>query len=355
MLALDGITVLDFSTLLPGPMASLILAEAGADVIKVERPKVGDDMRHYPPKDGDDSALFKLLNSGKKSITIDLKDDSAIERLRPIIEKSDIVIEQFRPGVMDRLGLGYDAIKAINPAIIYCSITGYGQTGPMADKAGHDLNYIAESGLLGLSGDAAGKPIIPPALIADIGGGAYPAVMNILLALRAAEKTGNGQYLDISMADSLYPFMFWAQAQYQVTGEPPKAGAELLSGGSPRYQIYETADGRYLAAAPLEEKFWQTFCDLIGIKNKKGATITDIATVIKSNTADFWQKTFDGQDVCCSIVARLDEAMAHPHFKARGLFPENPTRLTPLPSPLAPALKSKTSPAPKLGEGNPLS
>ena len=349
MLSLEGINILDFSTLLPGPMASLILAEAGANVIKVERPNIGDDMRHYPPMDGEDSACFKLLNRGKTSIALDLKDVDSLEKLRPLIENSDIIIEQFRPGVMDRLGLGYDAMKALNPAIIYCSITGYGQTGPDADRAGHDLNYIAETGLLSLSGDDKGKPQIPPGLIADIGGGAYPAVMNILLALRLVEKTGEGSYLDISMSDNLFPWMFWAQAQMQTAGTTPTAGGELLSGGSPRFQIYETADNRYLAAAPLEEKFWQIFCSIIGITDTKSATIQNVAAIIKIKTSNDWQNLFQNQDLCCSIVRTLDEALAHPHFKTRGLFPQNHDGLSPLPTPLAPVFKNKTNTAPKLG------
>jgi len=349
LLALEGIKVLDFSTLLPGPMASLILAEAGADVIKVERPKTGDDMRHYPPLDGDDSVCFKLLNRGKKSIALDLKDENALRVLTPLIYDSDIIIEQFRPGVMDHLGLGFEACKEINPAIIYCSITGYGQTGPDAKKAGHDLNYTAETGLLGLSADANGKPIIPPALIADIGGGAYPAIMNILLALRMTEKTGTGQYLDISMSDNLFPFMFWAQAHLQATGENPTSGDELLSGGSPRFQIYETSDKRFLAAAPLEEKFWQRFCQLIQIKDSKRASIEDISIIIKSKSAADWQDLFEGHDVCCSIVATMHEAVNHPHFKARSLF-DDEQNLSALPTPLAPSFKRPTSDAPKLGK-----
>ncbi|HFC05428.1 MAG TPA: CoA transferase, partial [Rhizobiales bacterium] len=182
MQPLDNIKVLDFSTLLPGPLAGLVLAEAGAQVIKVERPGFGEEMRHYPPKWGDQSANFALLNRGKKSLTVDLKDKLQIEQLKPLICEADILLEQFRPGVMARLGLDYETVKGWNPGLIYCSITGYGQSGPKAQLAGHDLNYIGDTGLLDLSMGPADKPTIPPALIADIGGGTYPALVNILLA-----------------------------------------------------------------------------------------------------------------------------------------------------------------------------
>lgn len=181
---LRDIKVLDFSTLLPGPMATLFLAEAGAEVIKVERPGRGEEMRSYLPKWGADSANFNLLNRGKKSIAVDLKDPEQLALLRPLVETADVIVEQFRPGVMQRLGLGYQDVLAINSDIIFCSITGYGQDGPKSKKAGHDLNYIGDSGMLGLSCGTVETPVIPPALIADIAGGTYPAVLNILLALR---------------------------------------------------------------------------------------------------------------------------------------------------------------------------
>jgi len=260
---LQGIRVLDFSTLLPGPMATLLLAEAGAEVIKVERPGLGEEMRHYPPRAGNDSANYVMLNRGKRCVSVDLKAPDALERLRPLLESADVLVEQFRPGVMDRLGLGYETLSAKYPRLIYCAITGYGQQGPKANEAGHDLNYMAESGVLGLGGDMQGQPGVPPALVADIAGGSYPAVMNILLALWRREKTGQGAFLDISMTDNLFPFTFWALGGMQVTGRLPHPGGELLTGGSPRYQIYRTQDGRFLSVGALEQKFWERFCLLI--------------------------------------------------------------------------------------------
>src|SRR5262245_47228615 len=191
MQPLEGLLVLDFSTLLPGPLATLILAEAGAEVIKIERPG-GDEMRAWEPRWGSQSVNFALLNRGKKSIVVDLKDAHHREQLKPLMTRADVLVEQFRPGVMARLGLDYASVSAINPRIIYSSITGYGQTGPRRSVAAHDVNYMADSGLLSLSMGPPSHPVLPPALIADIAGGAYPAVMNIMLALRERDRTGRG-------------------------------------------------------------------------------------------------------------------------------------------------------------------
>ena len=199
---LSGITVLDFTTLLPGPLATLMLAEAGAEVIKIER-LGGEAVRAYPPLRGGASVIYALLNRGKRSLELDLKEAAARTRLTPLIERADVVVEQFRPGVMERLGLGYETIKAINPRIVYCSITGYGQQGPRAGEAGHDLNYMGNTGLLSLAPGPMEAPVVPPALVADIGGGSMPAVINILLALRQRDLTGEGCHLDIAMADEL--------------------------------------------------------------------------------------------------------------------------------------------------------
>src|SRR5918994_7171217 len=243
---LAGIKVLDFSTLLPGPMASLMLAEAGAEVIKIERPGLGEDMRHYEPRWGRDSAFFALLNRGKKSLALDLKNARQPALLEPLLRDADVLIEQFRPGVMERLGLGYEAVSEINPRIVYCSITGYGQSGPKAGLAGHDINYVGDAGLLALSLGDPERPTVPPVLAADLAGGSYPALVNILLALIQRERTGRGTHLDVAMTENLFMLMPWALGQGLAAGRWPKPGAELLTGGSPRYQIYRTADGRHL-------------------------------------------------------------------------------------------------------------
>ena len=326
MQPLTGVRVLDFSTLLPGPMATLLLADAGAEVIKIERPS-GEEMRNYRPKIGDDSVNFGLLNAGKRSLAIDLKAPGSIEKLTPLIASADVVIEQFRPGVMDRLGLGYEPMKAINPRIIYCAITGYGQTGPKSQVAAHDLNYVAESGLLAIAADGAGAPIVPPALIADIAGGAYPAVMNVLLALRQRDQSGIGCKIDVSMSDNMFTFLYWAMGEGFVSGRWPTPGGGLISGGSPRYQIYRTADDRFVAAAPLEQKFWENFCELIRLDKSlrddrmdSVATKRGVAAIIARDTAATWAERFAGKDICCCIVKSIEEAARDPHFVGRGLF-----------------------------------
>ncbi len=346
---LHGVRILDFSTLLPGPLASLILAEAGAEVIKVERPNGGDDMRRFAPEFGADSGCFALLNRGKKSVTINLKDAAQREQVVQMVRKSDIVIEQFRPGVMERLGLGYEVLREANPRIVYCSITGYGQNGPKVQLAGHDLNYLAETGMLSLSCDSEGRPVLPPGLIADIGGGALPAVLNILLALRHVESTGAGCKLDISMSDNIFAWQYTALA-LASTGRQAKSGGELNTGGSPRYQVYRTSDDRFIAAAPMEKIFWDNFCDAIGLEPAlredladPAKTIAAVEKIIVQRTSAEWQQIFSGRDVCASMVLSTKEALADSHFRARGLF--EPTvrsgdRTMPaLPVPIAPIFK----------------
>ncbi|MEM7074393.1 MAG: CaiB/BaiF CoA-transferase family protein [Pseudomonadota bacterium] len=361
--ALAGLKVVDFSTLLPGPMASLFLVEAGADVIKIERPGHGDEMRNYQPKWGSDSVNFALLNRGKQSVALDLKDPAARDRLTPLLAEADVIIEQFRPGVMDRLGLGYADVCVPNPDIIYCSVTGYGQTGPKSDRAGHDMNYIGDTGLLALGSGPAGTPVLPPALIADIAGGTYPAVVNILLALLARNAGKGGVHIDVSMADNLFPFMYWAMGNGLAAGQWPGNGDALVTGGSPRYRLYPTSDGRLLAAAPIEPKFWACFTEAIGLEAAlrddaidPAATTAGVAALIAAQTANYWDDVFARADCCCTIVRTVEEAIKDPHFRARGLFDHrvsNPegASLVALPVPVAPPLRNMRHDAasPRLG------
>jgi len=360
---LSGVRVLDFSTLLPGPMASLMLAEAGAEVIKIERPGTGEELRSYEPRWGREGVNFSVLNRGKKSIAIDLKHENARKQLEPLIRETDILLEQFRPGVMERLGLGYEAVKALNPKIIYCSITGYGATGPKALVAGHDLNYIGDAGVLSLSMGSKQQPTIPPVLIADLAGGTYPAVVNILLALLAREKTGKGTHLDIAMTDNVFMLTYWASAAGNLKGNWPENSSELLTGGSPRYQIYPTGDDKFVAVAALEEKFWKTFCQLIDYKDENlnpEQTIVNVAAILSTKTAQHWRELFDGQDCCCSVVANLEQAIDDPHFKSRGLFDhrlvnEEGEELPALPVAIVPQFRCNTAEvksAPALGVDN---
>ena len=365
MQPLNGYKVLDFTTLLPGPLASLVLAESGAEVIKIERPTTGDDMRHYPPMWGKNSVNFAMFNRGKKSLSIDIKDKRQRKKLIPLIEQSDILIEQFRPGVMQRVGLDYETLKSINPKLIYCSITGYGQTGPKSQQAGHDLNYIGDTGLLNNSTgmNTGGQPNIqnsatlPPTLIADIAGGTYPALVNILMALIAREKTGKGCYLDIAMSDNMFMLMGFAMGEGLATNKWPKDGDALLTGGSPRYQLCQTSDGKLLAIAALEQKFWQNFCalidlprDMIDHKFDPKQVISKIQSIIIQQTAKHWEELFKGHDCCCTIVNTLQEAMQEQHFQSRGLFQasltnENGDYIPALPTCLAPYFRDSLSPA----------
>ena len=364
MQPLTGILVLDFTTLLPGPLATLLLAEAGAEVIKIERPG-GEDMRHYEPRFDGESAMFALLNRGKKSLVLDLKRTADRDKLIPLIRRADVLVEQFRPGVMARLGLGTDAVKAINPKLVYCSITGYGQTGPRADEAGHDLNYIGHSGLLALNPGPPDRPVVPPALIADIAGGTLPAVMNILLALRQRDQSGQGCHLDIAMTDAMFTFASHALASGHATGTFPGMGGARLTGGSPRYQLYPTKDRKLVCCAALEQRFWEPFTATIGLaphftddSRDPAATKAAVAAIIAGRSADEWRPLFAAADCCVTIMATLEEALRDPHFVARGLFAHQvsgPTGATmpALPVPIDPQFRDDPRGAkavPKLSE-----
>ncbi len=343
---LQGIKVVDFSTLLPGPLASLILAEAGAEVLKLERPG-GEEMRRYPPFWGGESSCFALLNRGKKGLEIDLKSKEGRARLEAFLREADILLEQFRPGVMKRLGLDYESVQAINPKLIYCSISGYGQNGPKAQRAGHDLNYIGDSGVLDLSCGPEEAPVIPPVLAADIAGGSYPAVVNILLALRQRDLTGRGVHLDIAMAENLYPFAFWAWGEGQASGNWPVSGEGLLTGGSPRYHLYRAKCGRLVAVAALEDKFWDAFCTIIGLDERDGEDddlVNAVARRIGLRSAAEWEIEFEAANCCCTIVKTLGEAMKDEHFEARGLFEHQVqnhagAKMAALPVPVAPVFR----------------
>tara|TARA_B000000557_G_scaffold101508_1_gene82374 strand:- start:1192 stop:2319 length:1128 start_codon:yes stop_codon:yes gene_type:complete len=325
--SLEGIKVIDFSTLLPGPLASLFLSETGAEVIKIEKPGVGDEIRLSNPQWGEQSVSFSLLNRGKKSLSLDLKDPKNLKILIPILKEADIIIEQFRPGVMKRLGLDYESIKKINQDIIYVSITGYGQYGPKSMVAGHDLNYIGNAGLLSISMGRENDTVVPPALVADIAGGSYPAVINILLALRKRDLNKEGSYIDLSMTENLFPFMFWGLGSGFAHNKWPGNSDGVLSGGSPRYNIYKTSDGSYVAAAPLEDRFWNKFCEAIELpkkfikmQNDQEKVIEEIRKIIGQKEKNYWLDVFNKADCCCSIVKSIEEAINDNHFKVRKIF-----------------------------------
>ncbi len=363
MQPLAGLLVLDFTTLLPGPLAALMLAEAGAEVIKIERPG-GEEMRRFPPIIDGESAVFAMLNRGKEVMTLDLKSDVEREKLIPLIARADILIEQFRPGVMPRLGLGYDALRAINPRLIYCSISGYGQSGPRVEEAGHDLNYIGNTGLLDLQPGPPATPVVPPMLVADIAGGSFPAVINILLALRARDQSGQGCHIDIAMTDAMFTFAWYAMAVGTATGRFPKPGEMTLVGGSPRYRLYPTKDRKIVACGAIEQKFWLAFCTAIGLADKfandfraPAATCDAVARLIGARTSDEWRPIFAAADCCTTIVVPLEQAMRDPHFVQRGLFDHtvesaSGKTIPALPLPIAPEFRDKPGAkrAPPLGK-----
>ncbi len=321
MKALQGIRVLDFSTLLPGPLATLMLVDAGAEVIKVEKIG-GEDLRKSKPLVNGHSLLFTMLNRGKKSVEINLKDEKNRKKILKLIKKVDVIVEQFRPGVMKRLGLDWKTLKKINNKLVYCSISGYGQTGEKKFIAGHDLNYMAESGLLSLSTSKDGSPIIPNTQIADIAGGSYPAFMNIVLGLFKALKTKKGSYIDISMYENLIPLAWLGISHYFKEKKSPKNNSLHLNGGYHRYFIYETSDKKFLALGALEDKFWLRFCEIIKApesitleKSKIPIIIKKVQKIIKSKPSKYWKKKFFGEtDVCCTMVEKIENLFKDYHL-----------------------------------------
>jgi crotonobetainyl-CoA:carnitine CoA-transferase CaiB-like acyl-CoA transferase len=331
LLPLEGIRVLDLTRLLPGPYCSLLLADYGADVIKVEDPKSGDYSRWYEPKVNDDqSAMFISLNRNKRSITLDLKDEKDKEAFISLIKTADVLIESFRPGVMDRLGLGFEELKVHNPKLIYCAITGYGQSGPYAKEAGHDINFLSYSGLLHLQGAPNEKPLIPSVQISDIGGGALMAAIGILLAIIDAKKSNTGQFVDISMLDGALSWMHTILPNYWTSGELPNRGELTLNGGKACYEIYRTKDNRYISVGALEYKFWKSFCKVIDKEElieqldepleQQRLMKQEVQEVIHQKTLEEWLELFEGIDACVSPVLTPEELADHPQIKHRQMI-----------------------------------
>lgn len=314
---LAGVRVLDFSSLLPGPLATSMLADAGADVVKVERPGAGDDVRSYSPHIGGTSAIYALLNRGKRAYAVDLSSEADHRRVMVLAATAHVVVEQFRPGVADRLGIGFEAVRRVNPGVVYCSISGYGQDGPLRQQAGHDLNYLAQSGLLSTVTDVAGNPQLPVATMADIAGGSYPAVVNILMALRRSEITGRGCHIDVSMTHNLQVLAFASIAAERAGAGWPRPSAEMLTGGSPRYRVYATSDGRHVAVAALEQKFWLRLADLIGLPpefhrelGREPLVVAEVARCFAGQTAEHWRGVLAEHDTCATVVDTFPEAVA---------------------------------------------
>ena len=329
-LPLAGIKILDLSRLLPGPLATQMLADMGAEIIKIEDINSPDYIRFFPPFVDDDSALYLSLNRNKRGIALNLKSEEGKEFFFSLLKTADVVIEQFRPGVLDKMGIGYEYAKSINPKIIYVSITGYGQTGPYAQKAGHDLNYIAISGLLANIGTKE-KPVIPGVQIADVSG-SYAAVNGCLAALLQREKTGEGQHVDISMTDSAVPFATLIHAAAWADGRNIERENFQLSGELVNYNVYETADAKFVALGALEPKFWMTFCDAVNKPEWKNKTFgpadeiqklkEEVSSLFKNKTRNDWEEFSEQHDVCLSPVLETNELQNNPQLQARNMVLE---------------------------------
>ncbi|MEL4167803.1 Crotonobetainyl-CoA:carnitine CoA-transferase CaiB [Pseudomonas sp. NFACC09-4] len=331
---LASLKVLDFSTLLPGPFASLLLADMGAEVLRIESPTRPDLVRNLPPNDQGVSASHAYLNRNKRSLALDLKQPAAREIIGQLLGEYDIVLEQFRPGVMERLGLGYDTLKAINPRLIYVSITGYGQTGPYRDRAGHDINYLALTGLASHTGRADSGPLPLGIQAADIAGGSLHGVIGLLAAVIARQQSGQGQHLDVSMSDCVFSLNALAGAGYLACGVEPGREDQLLNGGS-FYDYYRTRDGRWMSVGSLEPAFMQALCEALGRPELAAQGLSpkpEEQYALKQALQTEFQKhdfaelcgLFARVDACVEPVLSLAEAVRHPQLQARELVKQVP-------------------------------
>lgn len=331
---LASLKILDFSTLLPGPFASLLLADMGAEVLRIESPTRMDLLRVLPPHDQGVPASHAYLNRNKRSLALDLKQPEALEVIKQLLQDHDIVLEQFRPGVMERLGLGYEALKAINPRLIYVSITGYGQTGPYKDRAGHDINYLALAGLASHTGRADSGPLPLGMQVADVAGGSLHGVIGLLAAVIARQQTGQGQHLDVSMTDCVFSLNAMAGAGYLACGEEPGRENQMLNGGS-FYDYYRTRDGRWLSVGSLEPPFMKQLCTALGVEDLAALGLSPKpaqqkalkdALKIEFEKHDYAElcALFAELDACVEPVLSLGEAVRHPQLQARQLVAQVP-------------------------------
>ena len=337
---LAGIRVLDLTRLLPGPMCTQHLSDFGAEVIKIEDTGAGDYARTLGPMRGDTSVLFDLVNRNKRGIRLDLKKPEGLAVLLRLAKTADILVEGFRPGVMDKLGAGHAAVSAVNPRIVYCSITGYGQDGPYAQRAGHDINYIGYAGVADQIGEAGGPPVLPNFQIADLLGGALVPAMGILAALVDAQKSGRGRHVDVAMADAVLAHAVFPLLDTVAEGNTPPRGSTMLAGGLPCYGYYATRDARHMAVGALEAKFWETLCDALGCPELKPQHLVygDAAAPVKARLAAIfatrtqaeWTAHFAGIDCCVSPVLTMREALGNEQFRARGMVADGPSFAQPV-------------------------
>lgn len=328
-LPLEGIKVLDLSRYLPGPLCTQILADFGAEVIKIEDPQGGELGRSVPPLIAGESPRFYAVNRNKKSITIDLKQEDGREIFRKLVTRADVVVDQFRPGVMKKMDLDYDSLKQINPGLVYCAITGYGLTGPMAYAGGHDLNYLSLAGVTGLTGAYRGMPAMSGAQIADITGGTLYSALAIMLALASRQKTGRGQLCDIAMMDCSISLLAYSLGEWAGRGHLPEMGNDVLTGGYAFYNIYRTMDDRFVSLGAVEGKFWTDFCHKIDrpeyIKCQWNTElqrdmIDDVRAIMLTRTQEQWVEFFKDSDICFTPVLTMEEMCAHPQTQAREMI-----------------------------------
>jgi alpha-methylacyl-CoA racemase len=369
--ALSDVRVLDLTRLLPGGFCTLLLADLGADVIKVEDTGAGDYVRWAPPYYGDDeqtasgtrSAYFLALNRNKRSIRLDLKSDGGRQALLKLAESADVLVESFRPGVLDRLGVGYEVLRQANPALVYCPITGYGQGGPNRDRAGHDMNYLGLNGLLGLTGAADGPPVQAAGQIADLGGGALMAALGILAALNEAKASGEGQLVDVSMYDGAQSWLAMVAARYFADGNVPHRGDLELAGAIICYRPYEAKDG-WVTCGALEQKFWAAWCrgvdreDLIEHQfDPPGSEAhAEAVEIFRSRTREEWRAFNEAHDCCVEPILDLEDALGSEQAEAREMVVEldqpgfGAVRQLGFPVKLSRTPASIERPAPALGE-----
>jgi crotonobetainyl-CoA:carnitine CoA-transferase CaiB-like acyl-CoA transferase len=387
---LDGLKVLDLSRLLPGPFCSLTLAQLGAEVIKIEEPDGGDYARELSPE------LFDIVNRGKQSLTLDLRQPDDVERFKALVKDADVVLESFRPGVMGKLGCGYDTLKAINPQLVYASLTGYGQTGPYADRPGHDLNYLGYAGVLDQTGLPGKRPAMSNVQIADLAGGAQNCAIGILAAVMGARQSGEGCWVDVAMLDGALALQSMALATHHQHGNSQPRGKDMLTGALANYNVYRCRDGKYLAVGSQEPKFFMAFLKEItpgflwkkktGKKRKTSEhssekpqsssggndALTKLAAdpkrlrrlmvpvrwaiqlILLTRTRDQWDARLAHKDTCVSGILTLEEALANEQVQARGLVTNNhkgPVLRSPI---RFVGAQTRDGDSPALGEHNPL-
>lgn len=328
-LPLKGIRILDLSRYLPGPLCTQILADFGAEVIKIEQPKTGELGRNLAPLISGESSRFFSVNRNKKSITIDLKKQEGKEVFKKLVLHCDVVLDQFRPGVMDKLGLGYDVLKEINSELIYCALTGYGLNGPLKNAAGHDLNYLSLAGVAEQIGNKEGNPAISGVQIADTAGGSLYSAIAILLALISRDRTGKGQLCDVAMMDGSISLLAYALGEWSGSGNLPKRGDETLTGGYACYHVYKTKDNKYVSLGAVENKFWSEFCNKINKKEyinyqwdkeNQEKMIEDINNIILEKTRDEWVEFFKDSNICFTPILNMEEMISHPQVIEREMI-----------------------------------